>query len=109
MNSGQATQEPDPQQANCLSVHESPLELSFLNPVLMDGAPGAVAVAKRRVGVFLAALAAGNDGHPTVSDGHLRETVQQELWELQAILEAIARELEKDDKLRGASAEGGKP
>jgi hypothetical protein len=82
------------------------LEDSFLNPTWANGAAGGVGVARRRVGVLIAALLAGEETHPVMTDGNIRHTVRDELVELEAILEAIERELEEAEKAREASAKG---
>jgi hypothetical protein len=85
------------------SIPESPLEQGFLNPTLLDGAPGAVRVAKRRIGILIAALSAQEPAHPVLAPDDLRDTVREELLELEAILEAIEREMEREEKKAAAS------
>jgi hypothetical protein len=48
------------------------LEDSFLNPTWANGAAGGVGVARRRVGVLIAALLAGEETHPVMSDENIR-------------------------------------
>jgi len=79
------------------------LEDSFLNPTWADGARGGVGVARRRIGVLIAALLAGEEMHPVMTDENIRHTVREELSELEAILEVIEQEMAREEKKAAAS------
>ncbi len=62
----------------------------------------ALPVALRRLGVLLGALEDPEGSHPCITDDSVRETVRDELSEIEAILEIIQREAE-------AAAEASRP
>ncbi len=68
-------------------VNSSPLP-DFLNPLVHDGTKGAVGMARRRLGVLLTALHA-EETHPAMAPESIRATLLEELYELDAILEAV--------------------
>jgi hypothetical protein len=80
------------------AIPESPLEGSFLNPILADGAKGGVGVARRRLGVLVTALLGGDEMHPMMSSESIRATMRDELCELDSILEAVEREMAREAK-----------
>ncbi len=82
---------------------------SFLNPTLADGVPGAVRVAKRRLGILSAALAAREPAHPVLAPDDLRQTVREELCELEAILELIEHEVSRDGRPQPHDGDGDRP
>ncbi len=98
MSSHKVSQEHPFSEGNLLSADRFPLEHSFLNPTWADGTRGGLEVARRRIGVLTAALAAGEETHPVMSAENLRDTVRQELLELEAILEAVEQEMDRDEK-----------
>ncbi len=69
-------------------VNSPPLP-DFLNPLAHDGTKGAVGMARRRLGILLAALHAEEETHPAMSPESIRGTLLDELYELDGILEVV--------------------
>ncbi len=80
------------------STPGSPIEHSFLNPLLADGAKGGVGVARRRIGVLVTALLSGDEMHPVMHGESLRATVRDELFEIDSILEVVEQEMAREEK-----------
>lgn len=74
------------------------LEDSFLNPTWANGAAGGVGVARRRIGVLVTALLGGEEMHPVMNSENIRATMRDELSELDSILEAVEREMERQEE-----------